>query len=113
MDSRLAKLCWIEYERRVKCSNMPKFKESMEIFNVESFSESIISAMSVDSMTHKLYFLKIDIDETKLYEHDFMNNDIKVIETFDKFRPKKLTNKWYSPLKIHFSYSNQLTACLT
>lgn len=90
MDSYLAKVCWIEYERKVKCSKMPMIEQSNDIFKVEAFSESIISAMSVDSKTHKLYFFKIDIDETKFFEHNFISNETKVIETFEKFRPKKL-----------------------
>ena len=90
MDSHLAKLCWIEYEKSVLCAQLPNIENRSDVFKVETFSESLVSVMSVDSIYHKLYFFKIDVDSTQLFEHDLISNATMIVETFDKFRPTKL-----------------------
>ena len=90
MDSHLAKLCWIEYEKSVQCAQLPNIENRSDVFKVETFSESLVSAMSVDSIYHKLYFFIIDVDFTQLFEHDLISNATMIVETFDKFRPTKL-----------------------
>jgi hypothetical protein len=90
MDSDLAKLCWIEYEKSVQCAQLPNIENRSDVFKVETFSESLVSAMSVDSVYHKLYFFIIDVDSTQLFEHDLMSNATMIVETFDKFRPTQL-----------------------
>ena len=90
MDSDLAKLCWIEYEKSVHCAQLPNIENRSDVFKVETFSESLVSAMSVDSIYHKLYFFIIDVDSTQLFEHDLISNTTINVETFDKFRPTKL-----------------------
>ena len=89
MDSNLAKLCWIEFEKSVKCMTLPYIKSHESIFKIKSFGESVITSLSMDSNTNKLYFTVTSMGKTDLYQHDLLSNVTKISE-LRKQRPKDL-----------------------
>ncbi len=86
IESSLAKLCWIEFERTVKCSNLPFIKKSFNVFELRRFNEETISNIAIDNDKHKLYILKQGVDQTQLLEHDFELNETRLVKSLHKFK---------------------------
>ena len=82
-DSISAHLCWIEYQKAIKCIQLPYEENSTYIYKVEPFTESTIQEISFDNEV--LYFIVQEAHkyQSVLYQHDFRNRETKSIFAFE------------------------------
>ena len=85
MDSGLAKLCWIEYLKSVKCSTLPNIGDNSElVFKTDRFSEAHVYGIAIEQRSHLLYFLVQEFDKAVLYRTHLKNNSPEEVKILDR-----------------------------
>ena len=67
LNSEEAKLCWIENEVSIKCSTFTSIDQPETVYSLPKFTEARIKILSLDKMSHQIYFVVHQVSGFDLY----------------------------------------------
>ena len=85
LNSGEAKLCWIENEVSIKCSTFTSINEPETVYSLPKFTEARIKILSLDKMSHQIYFFVQQVSGFDLYviEEESRNVQAVLIHRFE------------------------------